>query len=92
MLAGLSNIPASNCGSRPLQRIASGLPSEFPPLQHKSDMCFYTGQSVCFAIFDVQFRTIGAVPVDGFAVTHLVHDYDALIYFDHSSPSVLLPF
>jgi erythromycin esterase-like protein len=41
---------------------------------------------------DVQFRTIGAVPVDGFAVTRLVHDYDALIYFDHSSPSVLLPF
>jgi erythromycin esterase len=41
---------------------------------------------------DVQFRMIGAVPVDGFAVTRLVHDYDLLIYFDHSSPSVLLPF
>jgi erythromycin esterase-like protein len=41
---------------------------------------------------DVQFRTIGAVPVDGFAVTRLVHDYDAIIYFDHSSPSLLLPF
>jgi erythromycin esterase len=41
---------------------------------------------------DVQFRTIGAVPVDGFAVTRLVHDYDAIIYFDHSSRSTLLPF
>jgi hypothetical protein len=41
---------------------------------------------------DVQFRTIGSVPVDGFATTRLVHDYDVMIYFDHSSPSMLLPF
>jgi len=41
---------------------------------------------------DVQFRTIGAVPVDGFATTRLVHDYDVMIYFDQSSPSKLLPF
>jgi erythromycin esterase len=45
-----------------------------------------------WVIDDVQFRTIGAVPVDGFAVTRLVHDYDAIIYLDHSSPSTLLPF
>jgi erythromycin esterase len=41
---------------------------------------------------DVQFRTIGSVPFDGFTRTRLVHDYDALIYFDRSSPSKLLPF
>jgi erythromycin esterase-like protein len=33
-----------------------------------------------WVIDDVQFQTIGAVPVDGFAVTRLVHDYDAIIY------------
>jgi erythromycin esterase-like protein len=38
------------------------------------------------------FRTIGAVPEDGFSIINLVHDYDALIYFEHSSPSTLLPF
>ncbi len=41
---------------------------------------------------EVQFRTIGAVPVDGFATARLVHDYDVMIYFDRSSPSMLLPF
>jgi len=41
----------------------------------------------------VQFRIIGAVPADGFyATSTFTHDYDALIYFDHSSPSALLPF
>jgi len=39
---------------------------------------------------DIMFRTIGAVPVDGFSVTHLAHDYDGLIFFQHSSPSTLL--
>jgi erythromycin esterase-like protein len=41
---------------------------------------------------DLQFRTIGAVPADGFSVTHLVHDYDGIIYFERSTPSTLLPF
>jgi len=38
-----------------------------------------------------EFRSIGAVPGDGFYITRtLTQDYDALIYFDQTSPSVLL--
>jgi erythromycin esterase-like protein len=38
-------------------------------------------------------RSIGAVPVDGFFVTTtLTRNYDALIFFEHSNPSTLLPF
>ena len=38
------------------------------------------------------FRDIGAVADDGFYVTYtLAHDYDGLIYVDHSTPTKLLP-
>ncbi|MBY0502889.1 MAG: erythromycin esterase family protein [Bryobacteraceae bacterium] len=40
-----------------------------------------------------EFREIGSVATDGFAVrSTLTRDYDALIYFDQTSPSMLLPF
>lgn len=42
---------------------------------------------------DMMFRNIGAIVVDGFDVTHtLTRDFDALIYFEQSTPSTLLPF
>lgn len=40
---------------------------------------------------DVMFRSIGLAPADGFAITRMTQNYDALIYFEHSSPSMLLP-
>ncbi len=40
---------------------------------------------------DVMFRTIGLTPSDGFTVTRMPQQYDALIYFEHSTPSMLLP-
>lgn len=40
-----------------------------------------------------EFREIGAVVTDGFSARGtLTQDYDALIYFDQTTPSVLLPF
>jgi erythromycin esterase len=40
-----------------------------------------------------QYRTIGAVATDGFFFTNrLTTDYDALVFFDQTNPSVLLPF
>jgi erythromycin esterase len=42
---------------------------------------------------DIQYRNIGAVAADGFAPrTDLAKYSDAVIFFDHSSPSALLPF
>ena len=42
---------------------------------------------------EIMSRSIGAVPDDGFyATSTLTHDYDALIFFEHSTPSALLPF
>jgi erythromycin esterase-like protein len=42
---------------------------------------------------DIEIRSIGALPTDGFFVTsRFTRDYDAVIYFDHSNPSALLPF
>ena len=41
----------------------------------------------------VQFRWIGAVPYDGFMQTSTyTHLFDALIFFDLTNPSTLLPF
>jgi len=41
----------------------------------------------------IMFRSIGAIVVDGFSTTAtLTHDFDALIFFEHSTPSTLLPF
>jgi erythromycin esterase len=41
---------------------------------------------------DVYIRNIGAVVADGFAPRHDLSQYsDGLIFFDHSSPSTLLP-
>jgi erythromycin esterase len=40
-----------------------------------------------------QYRSIGALAVDGFGFTdQLTADYDVLIFFDQVNPSVLLPF
>ena len=40
-----------------------------------------------------QYRYIGALKQDGFLYTNqLTTDYDVLIFFDQTSPSVLLPF
>lgn len=40
----------------------------------------------------VQYRTIGAAVADGFFISNrLAQDYDALIFFDQSTPSHLLP-
>jgi hypothetical protein len=40
---------------------------------------------------DIQFRDIGALVTDGFAPRYDLSKYsDALIFFDHSSPSALL--
>jgi erythromycin esterase len=42
---------------------------------------------------EIQYRTIGAVPADGFSMTaRLARDYDALVFFDQTTPSALLPF
>ena len=42
---------------------------------------------------EMEFRETGAVAVDGFAVRRtLTTDYGALILFDRTAPSVLLPF
>jgi erythromycin esterase len=42
---------------------------------------------------DIEIRSIGALPVDGFFVTsRFTKDYDAVIYFDQSHASALLPF
>jgi erythromycin esterase-like protein len=41
---------------------------------------------------DAYFRAIGAVAIDGFSLRRDLSTYsDALIFFDHSSPSALLP-
>lgn len=40
---------------------------------------------------DVMFRTIGLTPSDGFTITRMLQQYDVLVYFEHSSPSMLLP-
>jgi len=41
---------------------------------------------------EYDFRSIGAMAMDGFAPTRtLTTDYDALIFFDKTKPSVLLP-
>jgi len=41
----------------------------------------------------VQYRTIGALATDGFGFTNqLTTDYDVLIFFDQTGPSVLLGF
>jgi erythromycin esterase len=40
-----------------------------------------------------QYRTVGAVANDGFFFTsQLITDYDVLVFFDQTNPSVLLPF
>ena len=40
-----------------------------------------------------QYRTIGAIAQDGFSLTsRLTTDYDVLVFFDQTTPSVLLPF
>ena len=42
---------------------------------------------------EIEYRDIGAVVRRGFRSTHrLAADFDALIYFDHTTPSALLPF
>jgi erythromycin esterase len=42
---------------------------------------------------ETQYRNIGALAADGYQFTYqLTRDYDVLIYFDQTSPSVLLPF
>lgn len=42
---------------------------------------------------DNEFREVGALALDGFSVrSTLTRDYDALIFFDQTTPSALLPF
>jgi erythromycin esterase len=42
---------------------------------------------------ETQYRNIGALAVDGYQFTYQLNkDYDVLIFFDQTSPSVLLPF
>jgi erythromycin esterase len=49
------------------------------------------GSSWLFGL--TQYRTIGSVAEDGFGFTYqLTTDYDALIFFDQTNPSQLLPF
>jgi erythromycin esterase-like protein len=39
------------------------------------------------------YRDIGAIAADGFAFTsRLTTDFDALVFFDRTTPTVLLPF
>jgi erythromycin esterase len=42
---------------------------------------------------EIELRNIGAGVADGFWITaRLARDYDALVFFDRTTPSVLLPF
>jgi erythromycin esterase len=52
-----------------------------------------TDAGAAWLLGPVQYRMIGAVEADGFFVSsRLAQDFDALIFFDQSTPSKLLPF
>jgi erythromycin esterase-like protein len=71
-------------------RKASGPSGQIPCRSDRQSSC--EGPASAWMLGDIYFRAIGSVATDGFSLRRDLSKYsDALIFFDHSSPSVLLP-
>jgi erythromycin esterase-like protein len=68
---------------------STGMPKFIPDMRQASPAD--PGSSWLFG--PAQYRTVGSMAMDGFGIANqIATDYDALIFFDQTNPSALLPF